>query len=233
VADRPERVVGLCTAAFILAAAGLLDGKRATTHWLFGELLATRHPTTVVDTAPIFICDDRTWTSAGNVAGFDLLLALIGQALRADAVRYAARNLVVFLIRPGKQAQFSAQPFVATSDRRSIRELQRFIADDPRADLSLARLAARLGLSPRHLSRVFQAEGGDSTARHVERARLEGARRCLEDSELNLEAIATVAGFGSMKTMRRAFHQRLSVSPSEYRRIFGPARRPRPRMLAG
>lgn len=233
VAARADRVVGLCTAAFILAAAGRLHGKRATTHWLFGELLAARHPDVIVDTDPIFVCDGDTWTSAGITASFDLLLALIEADLGAEVARTVARTLVVFLHRTGNQAQFSAQLAAQISDRHPIRELQQFIADHPGADLSLTRLAARVQMSPRHFARVFQAEVGVSPGKYVERVRLETARRRLEESDLTVEAIATATGFGSVETLRRVFHQRLSVSPAEYRRTFGSAGRTRPDQLAG
>lgn len=226
-AQRAGRVVGLCTGAFILGACGLLEGKRATTHWLFGDLLAQRHPGAIVDTDPIFIGDQGTWTSAGITASLDLLLALIDDDLGSEAARSVARVLVVFLHRTGNQAQFSAQLSAQVSERHPIRELQQYIADHPGADLSLARLAARVQMSPRHFARIFQAEIGVSPGRYVERVRLETARRRLEETDLTVEAIAAATGFGSAETLRRVFHARLSVSPAEYRRTFGSASRKR------
>jgi transcriptional regulator GlxA family with amidase domain len=226
-AQRAGRVVGLCTGAFILGASGLLEGKRATTHWLFGDLLAERHPGAIVDTDPIFVGDQGTWTSAGITASLDLLLALIEDDLGSEAARSVARVLVVFLHRTGNQAQFSAQLSAQVSERHPIRELQQYIADHPGADLSLPRLAARVQMSPRHFARVFQAEIGVSPGRYVERVRLETARRRLEESDQTVEAIAAATGFGSAETLRRVFQARLSVSPTEYRRTFGSGVRKR------
>jgi transcriptional regulator GlxA family with amidase domain len=221
------RVVGLCTGAFILGAAGLLDGRRATTHWLFGELLAERFPEVKVDIDPIFIADGATWTSAGITASLDLMLAVVEEDLGPDTARMIARALVVFLYRTGNQAQFSAQLSAQLAERHPIRELQSYIAEHPDADLSLTRLAARVQMSPRHFARVFQAEVGMSPGRYVERVRLETARRQLESSDLSVEQIAAASGFGSAETLRRVFHQRLSVSPAEYRRTFGSGNRRR------
>ena len=224
VAERSGRVVGLCTAAFILAAAGLLEGKRATTHWMFGDLLAARHPGVRVDTNPIFIAENGTWTSAGITASFDLLLAVIEEDLGAEAARSVARTLVVFLRRSGNQAQFSAQLAEQLADRHPIRELQQFIADHPGDRLTLADLAARVQMSPRHFTRVFRAEVGISPGRYVERIRLEAARRRLEESEQSVADVAVATGFGSSETLRRTFVAALGVAPAEYRQRFGPAR---------
>jgi len=220
-AVRSRRVGGLCTGAFILAAAGLLEGCRATTHWRFGDLLAERHPGVSVDTDPVFTGSDGVWTSAGVTASFDLLLAFVEEDLGADVARDVARVLVVFLRRTGNQAQFSAQLETQVADRRPVRELQQYIADHPDADLSLAALAGRLHMSPRHLGRVFCQQVGMSPGRYVERIRLETARRRLEESDHSVEAVALAAGFGSTETMRRVFVSNLAVSPTDYRRRFG------------
>jgi transcriptional regulator GlxA family with amidase domain len=220
-AGRSRRVGGLCTGAFILAAAGLLEGRRATTHWLFGDLLAQRHPGVAVDTDPVFLGSDGRWTSAGVTASYDLLLAFVEDDLGADVARDVARILVVFLRRTGNQAQFSAQLQTQVADRRPLRELQQYIADHPDADLSLAALAQRLHMSPRHLGRVFCQQVGMSPGRYVERIRLETARRRLEESDQSVEAVAHAAGFGSTETMRRVFVSNLAVSPTDYRRRFG------------
>jgi transcriptional regulator GlxA family with amidase domain len=220
-AGRSRRVGGLCTGAFILAAAGLLEGRRATTHWLFGDLLTQRHPGVSVDTDPVFTDSDGVWTSAGVTASFDLLLAFVEEDLGPDVARDVARILVVFLRRTGNQAQFSAQLETQVADRRPVRELQQYIADHPDADLSLAALAGRLHMSPRHLGRVFCQQVGMSPGRYVERVRLETARRRLEESDHSVEAVALAAGFGSTETMRRVFVSSLAVSPTDYRRRFG------------
>lgn len=220
-ATRSRRVAGLCTASFILAAAGLLDGKRATTHWLFGDRLAARHPAVTVDTNPIFVGDGGVWTSAGITASLDLLLALVEEDLGAEAARDIARALVVFLRRTGNQAQYSAQLAMQMADREPFKELVQFIADHPAEDLSLPALAARIHMSPRHFTRVFRAQLGMSPGRYVERSRLETARRRLEESDVPVETVAATTGFGSAETLRRVFVQSLSVSPAEYRRRFG------------
>jgi transcriptional regulator GlxA family with amidase domain len=225
--QRAGRIVGLCTGAFILAAAGLLEGKRATTHWAFGELLATRHPETEVDTDPIYIGDGNTWTSAGITATLDLLLALVSDDLGAESARGVARYLVMFLHRTGNQAQFSVQLAAQMTARQPIRELQQFIADHPDADLTLPRLAERVQMSERHFARVFTTEVGMTPGRYVEQVRLETARRRLEEGDQSVEAIALATGFGTAESMRRAFGLRLGVSPTEYRRTFGPPARHR------
>lgn len=223
---RARRVVSLCTGAFVLAAAGLLDHKRATTHWRYGEELAARFPAVLVDTDPIFIQDGRIWTSAGITAGVDLLLALIEEDEGAEAARYVARLLVVFLRRTGNQAQFSTQLSHQLADRHPLRELQQYILDHPEADLSLDALARRMNKSPRHFARVFRSETGLSPGRYVEEVRIETARRRLEESELSVDAVAVACGFGSAGNFRRVFTKAMGVSPLEYRRGFGPARLP-------
>jgi transcriptional regulator GlxA family with amidase domain len=225
VAAQARRVVGLCTGAFILAAAGLLEGRRVTTHWQFGELLASRQPELTVDTDPIYVRDGEVWTSAGVTASFDLLLAVIEQDHGADAARFAARALVLYLRRTGNQAQFSAQLAAQLADHHPLRELQQFIDEHPEADLCLAALSRRANLSPRHLSRLFRAETGASPGRYVEQVRIETARRRLEEAEVAVEKIALDCGFGSTETMRRVFVHTLGISPTEYRRRFGPSRR--------
>lgn len=227
-AARSRRVGALCTGAFILAAAGLLEGRRATTHWLFGDLLAQRHPGVSVDTDPVFTESDGVWTSAGVTASFDLLLSFVEEDLGADVARDVARVLVVFLRRTGNQAQYSAQLQTQVADRRPVRELQQYIADHPDADLSLAALARRLNMSPRHLGRVFCQQVGMSPGRYVERIRLETARRRLEESDHTVEAVALSAGFGSTETMRRVFVSNLAVSPADYRRRFGRSQKGSP-----
>jgi len=227
-AARSRRVGALCTGAFVLAAAGVLEGRRATTHWLFGDLLAERHPGVSVDTDPVFTGSDGVWTSAGVTASFDLLLSFVEEDLGADVARDVARILVVFLRRTGNQAQYSAQLRTQVADRRPLRELQQYIADHPDADLSLAALADRLHMSPRHLGRVFCQEVGMSPGRYVERIRLETARRRLEESDHSVEAVALAAGFGSAETMRRVFVSNLAVSPTDYRRRFGRSQKGSP-----
>ncbi len=223
---RASRVVGLGTGVFILGGAGLLDGKRATTHWAFGELLAERYPDAIVDTDPIYFDDEDTWTSAGITASLDLLLALVSDDLGAEAARDVARHLVMFLHRNGNQVQFRMHHAPQATERRSIRESQQYVVDNLSADLALRRLATRAQMSPRHFARVFRAEVGMTPARYVEQARVDAARRHLEEGDRTVDAIAAATGFGSGESMRRTFQQRMGVSPTEYRRAFGsPARR--------
>jgi transcriptional regulator GlxA family with amidase domain len=229
---RADRVVGLCTGAFILGAAGLLDGRRATTHWAFGQLLAARYPQVRVDTDPIFVRAGDTWTSAGITATLDLLLALVSEDVGAEIAREVARYLVMFLQRTGNQRQFSVQLASQVAHRQPIRDVQQYIADHPGSDLSMPRLAERARMSQRHFARVFTAEVGMSPGRYVERVRVETAKRYLEESDLTVDVIAAAAGFGTAESMRRAFHQHLDVSPTDYRRILGSSIRRRLERLA-
>ncbi|MGH8973819.1 MAG: GlxA family transcriptional regulator [Acidimicrobiia bacterium] len=223
-APRARRVVSLCTGAFVLAATGLLDHRRVTTHWRFGEELAARYPAVLVDTDPIYVRDGPIWTSAGITAGVDLLLALIDEDEGSEVARAVARLLVVFLRRSGNQAQFSVQLSNQLADRHPIRELQQYMVDHPEADLSLEALARRINTSPRHFARIFRAETGVSPGKYVEQVRLETARRRLEESEHSVEAVAAECGFGSAGNFRRVFAKVMDVSPFEYRRSFGLSR---------
>lgn len=218
---RAGRVVALGTGAFILGATGLLDGKRATTHWAFGELLAARYSKVIVDTDPLFVSDGHIWTSAGITAGLDLLLELVGADVGADIAREVARHLVMSLHRPGNQAQFSESRTPQVGGQRLILDVQKYIADHLASDLALRRLAARVQMSPRHFVRVFSAQVGLTPARYVERVRVETAKRLLEETGRTVEVIAAATGFGSAESMRRTFQQRMGVSPTEYRRAFG------------
>jgi len=222
-ARRAGRVVGICTGTAILAAAGLLAGRRATTHWAFGELIAARHPDVEVDTDPIFVADGRVSTSAGVTSGFDLTLALVEADAGAALARQVARLLVLHLRRTGHQSQFSVHLEVTPPAQLRLRELQRHIVEHPETDLSLAALASRLHLSPRHFARVFSAEVGMSPGRYVERVRLDAARRLLESTDAPTEVVATTSGFGNYQALRRAFTAAFAVTPAEYRRRFGAA----------
>ncbi len=220
---RARRLVSVCTGAILLARAGLLDGRRATTHWAYCDRLARDHPAVDVDPDPIFVRDGRVATSAGVTAGIDLALALVEEDLDRDAALAVARHLVVFLRRPGNQAQFSAQLAAQTARRAPLREVQRWISEHPGADLSVESLAARAGFSPRHFARAFQAETGTTPGRYVDRVRLEHARRLLEDTGDGVEEVSRVSGYGTPEAMRRAFVKALGTSPAEYRRRFRPA----------
>ena len=215
-----RRTASVCTGAFLLARAGLLDGRRATTHWASAHELHRQYPRGRVDPEPIFVCDEPIWTSAGVTAGMDLALALVEDDLDADAALDIARHLVLFLRRPGNQSQFSATLAAQRAQRQPLREIQRALLEDVAGDHSVEAMAARAHMSPRHFARAFRAETGVTPARHVERVRLEAARRRLEDTSEPVAAIAAGCGFGTAETMRRVFLRTLHVGPAEYRRRF-------------
>ncbi|MFD5738838.1 GlxA family transcriptional regulator [Streptomyces massasporeus] len=223
---RAARLVSVCTGAAVLAGAGLLDGRRATTHWAYCERIAREHPAVEIDPDPVYVRDGHISTSAGVTAGIDLALALVEEDLGRDAALTIARHLVVFLRRPGNQAQFSAQLAAQTARREPLRDVQRWITDHPDADLSVDSLADRARLSPRHFARAFRAETGMTPGRYVDRVRLEHARRLLEDTAGGVEEIARTSGYGTPEAMRRAFVRTLGTPPAEYRRRFRPATTP-------
>jgi transcriptional regulator GlxA family with amidase domain len=219
-ASRSDRVASVCTGAFILAAAGLLDGRRATTHWDSCQRLAERHPQITVETDPIFVRDGNVLTSAGVTAGIDLALALIEDDLGPEAALRTAQSLVMFVRRPGGQSQFSAQLRAAPARREPLRDVQAHIAEHPAADLSVPALAARAFMSERNFARAFRSETGMTPAVYVEHTRVERARRELETTDLPVEAVAARCGFGTVETMRRAFARRVGVNPAAYRERF-------------
>jgi transcriptional regulator GlxA family with amidase domain len=220
VAESARRTTSVCTGAFLLARAGLLEGRRATTHWSAAQELRREHPGVIVEPEPIFVRDGRIWTSAGVTAGMDLALALIEQDLDRDAALAIARHLVLFLRRPGNQSQFSATLVAQQPERAPLRELQRTLLEDVAGDHSVEAMAARVHMSPRHFARVFRAQTGMTPARYVEQVRLEAARRRLEDTAEPLAGVAAACGLGSAETMRRVFLRALAVGPAEYRRRF-------------
>jgi transcriptional regulator GlxA family with amidase domain len=222
-APRASRLVSVCSGALLLAAAGLLDGRRATTHWAVCDKLARDHPAIEVDPDPIYVRDGHVATSAGVTSGIDLSLALVEEDLGRDLALAIARHLVVFLRRPGNQAQFSAQLASQTARREPLREVQQWITEHPGEDLGVETLAARASLSPRHFARAFRAETGTTPGRYVDRVRLEHARRLLEDTADGVEEISRACGYGTPEAMRRAFVKSLGTSPAEYRRRFRPA----------
>jgi transcriptional regulator GlxA family with amidase domain len=218
-----DRVASVCTGAFILAAAGLLDGRRATTHWDSCERLAACHPQITVEPDPIFVRDGNVFTSAGVTAGMDLALALIEDDHGPEAALRTAQALVLFVRRPGGQSQFSAQLRAAPARREPLRDVQSHIAAQPNADLSVPALAALAHMSERNFARAFRAETGMTPAAYVELTRVERARRELETTDLPVEALAALCGFGTVETMRRAFARRVGVNPSAYRERFAAA----------
>ncbi len=219
-AQRARRVTSVCSGAYLLAEAGLLDGRRATTHWSECERFARSYPKVSLDADAIYVRDGAVWTSAGVTAGIDLTLALVDDDLGSDVALAVARQLVVFMRRPGGQSQFSAQLASQAAERDWMRDLQSFIVEHPDADLSVGALARQCHMSERHLSRQFTRELGCSPAAYVERVRVDIARRILEETALGLDAVADACGFGSVETLRRAFHRGVGVAPNDYRTRF-------------
>jgi transcriptional regulator GlxA family with amidase domain len=220
---RARRLVSICTGSFVLAAAGLLDGRRATTHWRHAPLLARSYPAVRVELDALFVEDGGVFTSAGVSAGIDLALALVEQDYGPGVARDVARNLVMFMQRPGGQSQFSAPLELRSPRTPALREVVDLVAARPALDHTATSLAALAGVTPRHLARLFQAELGISPARFVEETRLDHAKTLLDAGHGVAEA-ARAAGFGSAETMRRRFVARLGVSPSQYRARFATTR---------
>ncbi|MDX6556406.1 MAG: hypothetical protein QOD86_2601 [Miltoncostaeaceae bacterium] len=219
-----RRLGSVCTGAFILAAAGLLDGKRATTHWKVAHELAARCPTCRVEPDAIYVRDGTTYTSAGVTAGIDLALALVEEDHGSDLTREVARALVVYMQRSGGQSQFSA-PLQGPPPRSpALRTVTDLVTANPRGDHSLDGLAKHLSMSSRHLTRLFRDELSTTPARYVESVRFDLARALLDRGHTATEA-AALAGFPGYESMRRAFAKRLSISPAAYGRRFGTARR--------
>jgi transcriptional regulator GlxA family with amidase domain len=217
---RVARIASVCSGAFFLAAAGALDGRRATTHWSEIDALRRFRPTVVVEDDAIHIEDGGVWTSAGVTAGMDLALAMIEADLGRAVALAVARRHVVFRIRPGGQSQFSSE-LVAQSVRNvKVRKLAERIAEDPDADWKTDVLAAEAGVSLRSLSRLFRAGLNVSPADFVERVRIDLARRRLLDTDEKVETIAVGCGFGSRRRMDRAFARTIAVSPTEFRARF-------------
>lgn len=219
-----RRVTSVCSGAFLLAEAGLLDGRRATTHWDAVDLLAARYPTVAVEPDPIFVRDGHVWTSAGVTAGMDLALALVEDDHGRDVALDTARRLVMYVQRPGGQSQFSAALRAQSAERAPLREVQAWIAEHLDHDLTVPRLAERAAMSPRSFARTFAREVGVTPARYVEDLRVEAARRLLESTGRAVDEVAASCGFGTTETMRRTFVRRLGVPPAEYRRRFGAGR---------
>ncbi|WP_043622722.1 GlxA family transcriptional regulator [Nonomuraea candida] len=222
-AQHAGRVASVCVGAHLLAAAGLLKGRTATTHWATADRLAADHPDVVVDPDPIYVRSGKVWTGAGISACMDLALALVAEDHGERLALTVARQLVMYLKRQGGQSQFSVPLWQAPAERRDIDELRAWITANLTADLSAAALAERMRLSERHFSRVFRKETGSTLAAYVEAARVEAARRLLEGTDEPLERIAAESGLGSVETLHRAFRRRLGTTPAAYRRRFRTA----------
>jgi transcriptional regulator GlxA family with amidase domain len=222
--QRSHRVASVCAGAFSLAAAGMLDGRRAATHWRLTPELEENFPTIEVDRDAIFVRDGKVITSAGVTSGIDLTLSLVEEDFGPDVARAAAKYLVVFMARPGGQSQFSARLDTRSSQHDLVRTVLDAVTADPRADHSREAIAARTGVSVRHLTRLFRTELGTTVARFVDQVRVEAAKILLETGDETLDVIARRSGFGSAETMRRTFHRDLGVTPSVYRARFRSTR---------
>lgn len=223
-APHARRVVSVCAGALVLAQAGLLDGKRATTHWQRLDQLERDYPAVRVERDPIYVKDGCIWTSAGASSGFDLTLALVEEDHGFDAARGVAQDLVLYLRRPGGQSQFSRYLAAQARSEGPIRDVQAWALENLAADLGVERLADRAAMSPRNFARVFARETGTTPARFVEGIRLEAARGRLEQGSESLDEVAVVCGFGSALNLRRVFERQLGVAPSDYRERFGSRR---------
>jgi transcriptional regulator GlxA family with amidase domain len=218
--ERADRVASVCTGAFLLAAVGALDGRRATTHWSRARELAATYPAVEVDPDPLFIRDGKVWTSAGVTAGIDLALAIVEEDHGAEVAQTVARHLIMFVRRPGGQSQFAGPVWSAPAPPGPVRNAQDLIGVEPAGDHRVHVLAGRVGMSPRHFSREFTRLVGASPGRYVEQSRVEAARRLLETEPVTVAVAAHRCGFGSPETMRQAFLRRVGTPPDEYRRRF-------------
>jgi transcriptional regulator GlxA family with amidase domain len=226
-----RRVASICSGTFVLAAAGLLDHRRVTTHWMFSDLLAATYPSLEVDASQIFVRDGHIYTSGGITAGIDLALALLEEDAGPEIMLAVARTMVVFPRRPGGQSQFCAhssllqgvspfRPLIRTGDKLEFRDLQAWMLAHPEADLCVPALADRMGMSVRNFSRRFQTEVGETPAHFAERVRAEAARCKLEQTTLPVEKIAKECGFADPERMRRTFQRLYDTSPADYRDRF-------------
>jgi transcriptional regulator GlxA family with amidase domain len=212
-----RRTASVCTGAFVLAEAGLLDGRRVTTHWYFSQKLQQDYPALKVDPELLFIRDGKFATSAGVTSGLDLALALVEEDLGADIALRVARALVLFVRRSGGESQFSTALAFQGSSRLPLRELPIWILEHLQVDLNIETLATKVAMSPRNFSRIFTNEFGMTAVQFVERLRVDTARRLLVESDQSLEQVAERVGFGSVDTMNRAFRRQARELPSTLR----------------
>ena len=232
-APQVRRFGSICTGAFVSAAAGLLDGRRATTHWRYCSDLAEAFPAVTVEPDALHVEDDHIYSSAGVTAGMDLALSLVEEDCGRRTALATAREIVAFLKRPGGQSQFSAHLEAQTSEETPMRALQDWILDNLGRDLSVEALADHAAMSPRTLARVFVRDCGTTPAKFVERARVDAARRALEDTTDPLTVVAERYGFGHAETMRRVFQRHFNIAPQDYRRLFRAAPAARARINTG
>jgi transcriptional regulator GlxA family with amidase domain len=226
-APKCRRVCSVCVGSFALAAAGILNGRRAATHWMHTQLLAQQHPDVKVEADAIFVRDGRVWSSAGVTTGIDLALALIEEDCGRETAMSVARMLVVYLKRAGGQSQYSALLAAqAESESNSFAELERWIVENLKADLSIESLAERAHMSPRNFARMYVKKRGRTPAKAVEAIRLDAARRRLEESGTRIETVAEECGYSGEEQMRSAFVRVLKIPPREYRKRFATSKAP-------
>jgi transcriptional regulator GlxA family with amidase domain len=218
--ERSRRVASICTGAFLLGAAGLIDGKQVVTHWRFCDRLAREFPRAIVRPEPIFLKDETVYTSAGITAGIDLALALVEEDHGHEVALKIARFLVMFLVRPGDQAQFSHMLSHQAVTSKPLRELQVWMLENLREDLTVEKLADRLGMSPRHFTRVCLRETKMNPGQFVDRMRVEAAQQMLDSSNMGLKEIADICGFRSADAMRRTFSRVIGITAGEYMNRF-------------
>ncbi|MGR9101480.1 MAG: GlxA family transcriptional regulator [Gammaproteobacteria bacterium] len=223
IAPKVRRLVSVCTGAFLLAEAGLLNGRRATTHWLYGSRLAKDYPSVQVEVDRIFLRDGYISTSGGITSGIDLALALVEEDWGREVALNTAQSMVVYLKRPGGQTQYSSYLVSERSKHPDLRALQMWIMEHPAADLRNESLAERMAMSPRNFARIFREETGMTPAKFVEKVRVDAARQILSEANMRIETAAIKSGFGDYERMRKAFIRYLGITPSEYRSRFGPA----------
>ncbi len=216
----PRRIATVCSGPMLAAAAGVIAGRRVTTHWARASKLAAAHPDLVVDADPVYIQDGPVWSSAGVTAGIDLALALVREDVGVDVAQTVARWLVMFLHRPANQSQFAAPVWIKRADDDAVRQAQALIDGQPGDDHRVGRLARRVAMSERHFQRRFVEQVGMTPGKYVAEIRFEAARRALEESNDPVAAIATRTGFGTAESMRRTFVQRIGAPPDSYRRHF-------------
>jgi transcriptional regulator GlxA family with amidase domain len=218
-----RRMGSICAGAFILAEAGILNGKKATTHWRVCDKLAKCYPEVKVDSDPIFVKDGNVYTSAGISTGMDLSLAMVEEDYGRDIALAVARQLVLYLKRPGNQSQFSSILTHQKVDHQPIREIQEWIQEHLDEDITVEILAEKASMSARNFARVFMRESGITPAKYIEKLRLETARRRLEETKLTLDEISNECGVGNADALRRMFLRHMKTTPSDYRRSFGTA----------
>ena len=222
---RVRRMVSICTGSFILAEAGVLDGRRAATHWCACDDFRRRYPKVTLEPDPIYVKDGHVYTSAGATSGMDLAIALVEEDFGTEFARRVAQGLVMFLRRPGNQSQFSVQVATDPPDGAALRDVAQYIFDHLGEDLRIEALAAHFGMSPRNFARVFAREVGVAPGRYVEQCRLERARQYLEESDAPVAEVAERCGFSTPDGLRLAFERNLGVSPRAYRKRFTSASR--------